>query len=101
MISSSDFVPRQAHISKSAKQTTVTLEPEDHAAINWIRFVRSSRGNERTRLNDILRDALWHYVEKVEGKTKAELVAMLPPREEKEPTTPTNLTQMQKPKRRK
>lgn len=99
-MSSSNFVPRESHITKAAKQTTVTLELEDSAAINWIKLARSGRGSDRTRLNDILRDALWYYMEKTEGKTKAEFMANLPPRAEEQATGPANVAQMPKPKKR-
>lgn len=93
-------MPRKPHVSDAAKPTTVSLEPEDYAAVNWISAARSGRGSDRTRLNDILRDALWYYAEKVEGKTREEIAATIPPRPAQETAQPANVAQMPKPKKK-
>jgi hypothetical protein len=77
----------------------VTLEPEDYGAINWVTRVRNNNGNDRTRLNDILRDALWYYMEKVEGKTREDIAATLPPMPAQEKAS-ANVAQMPKPRKK-
>ena len=71
--------PREKHIPDNAHRTSVCLTAEDRAAIRWISEVRRAKKSKRTTTNDILVDALWHFVEKVEGKTKDEIKAMVPP----------------------
>jgi hypothetical protein len=71
--------PREKHIPDGAQRTSVCLTAEDRAAIRWISEVRRSKKDRRTTNNDILVDALWYFLEKVEGKTKDQIRAMLPP----------------------
>jgi hypothetical protein len=62
--------PREKHIPDDARRTTVCLTAEDRAAIRWISEVRRAKKSKRTTSNDILIDALWHFLEKTEGKTR-------------------------------
>ena len=71
--------PRAKHIPDEAQRTSVCLTAEDRAAIRWIVEVRKAARNNRTTINDILVDALWYYLDKMEGKTQEEIQAMLPP----------------------
>ncbi len=84
--------PREKHIPDNALRTSVCLTPEDKMAINFISQVRRSRKDRRTTTNDILVDALWHYIENVEGMSKDQILTMLPP------THHTNVKQMPKPR---
>ena len=59
-------------------QTTICLTGEEQAAVNWIKEARRLRGDDRKTLNDILVDSLWYLLEKVEGKTKEEIRALVP-----------------------
>jgi hypothetical protein len=70
--------PREKHIPDDAQRTTVCLTAEDRAAIHWISQVRRAKKSKRTTSNDILVDALWHFLEKTEGKTKDQIGAMVP-----------------------
>jgi hypothetical protein len=62
--------------------------------------VRKAAENNRTTINDILVDALWYYLDKVEGKTREQIQAMLPPAQPKAPAQPSKITQMPKPKKK-
>jgi len=92
--------PRAKHIPDEAQPTTVCLTAEDRAAIRWICEVRKAVKNNRTTLNDVLVDALWYYLEKVEGKTREQIRAMLPPVPPQTPTQVNKIAQMPKPKKR-
>jgi hypothetical protein len=70
--------PRAKHIPDHAHQTTICLTDEEQAAVNWIKAARRLRREDRTTQNDILVDSLWYLLEKVEGKTKGEIRAMVP-----------------------
>ncbi len=70
--------PREKHIPEDAHRTSICLTPEDRAAIRWISEVRRAKKNKRTTTNDILVDALWHFLEKTEGKTKDQIRATIP-----------------------
>ncbi len=70
--------PRAKHIPDHAHQTTICLTDEEQAAVNWIKAARRLRSEDRTTQNDILVDALWYLLEKVEGKTRDEIRAMVP-----------------------
>jgi subtilase family serine protease len=70
--------PREKHIPDDAKKTTVALTAEESAAINWISQSRRNRKDKRTTTNDILVDALWHFLEKTEGKTRDQIRSMVP-----------------------
>lgn len=91
--------PREKHIPDDAHRTSVCLTGEDRAAIRWISEIRRAKRDKRTTTNDILVDALWYFLEKTEGKTKEQILAMVP-------TTPidarpqSKVTQMPKPKNR-
>jgi hypothetical protein len=70
--------PREKHIPDDAHRTSVCLTAEDRAAIRWISEVRRAKKDKRTTSNDILVDALWHFLEKTEGKTKDQIRATVP-----------------------
>src|SRR5438874_4180573 len=70
--------PREKHIPDDAQRTSVCLTAEDRAAIRWISEVRRAKKDKRTTSNDILVDALWYFLEKVEGKTKDEIRTTIP-----------------------
>jgi len=70
--------PREKHIPPEAQRTSVCLTAEDRAAIRWISEVRRGKKDKRTTTNDILVDALWHFLESTEGKTKDQIRAMVP-----------------------
>jgi len=65
-------------VPKGARPTSLSLSVEDRAALNWVQLVRENGGNDRKTLNDILVDGLWLLAER-EGKTRQEILAMLPP----------------------
>ncbi len=71
-------MPREKHIPEDAQRTSICLTAEDRAAIRWISEVRRAKKDRRTTTNDILVDALWHFVEKTEGKTKDQIRGALP-----------------------
>jgi hypothetical protein len=70
--------PREKHIPDDAQRTSVCLTGEDRAAIRWISEVRRAKKDKRTTSNDILIDALWYFLEKIEGKTKDQIRATVP-----------------------
>lgn len=72
--------PKTRHIPEDARRTSVCLTAEDNAAINWISESRRIKRDDRWRMNDILVDALWYFLEKTEGKTKEQMRAMVPQR---------------------
>ncbi len=70
--------PREKHIPDDAQRTSICLTAEQRAAIRWISEVRRHKKDKRTTTNDILIDALWYFLEKIEGKTKDQMRAMVP-----------------------
>jgi hypothetical protein len=93
----SPLSPREKHIPDDAQRTSVSLTMEERAAIRWISDARKMKKNNRTTTNDILVDALWYFLEKIEGKTKSEIQAMVPTRPPDEPTQ-NKVTEMPKPR---
>jgi hypothetical protein len=91
--------PREKHIPDDALRTTVSLTAEDREAIHWINQVRRAKKDKRTTINDVLVDALWYFLEKVHGKTKEQISAMVPPVAADE-RPKSKITQMPKPKSR-
>lgn len=89
--------PRAKHVPDGARPTTICLTDEDHAALNWIKFARGRRGEDRKTLNDIFVDSLWYLLEKVEGKRREDILATVPPRSIKE-NPQGNITEMPKAK---
>jgi hypothetical protein len=70
--------PREKHVPDDASRTSVCLTAEERAAIRWISEVRRAKKDKRTTTNDILVDALWHFLENTEGKTKDQIRATVP-----------------------
>jgi hypothetical protein len=70
--------PREKHVPDDAQRTSVCLTAEERAAIRWISEIRRAKKDRRTTTNDILVDALWHFLEKTEGKTRDQIRAMVP-----------------------
>lgn len=92
--------PREKHIPDAAQRTSVCFTAEDRAAIHWVREVRRSKKSKRTTTNDIVVDALWHYLEMTEGKTREHIQSMLPPAPPSEIMKTSNVTQMPKAKKK-
>lgn len=90
--------PRAKHIPDDAQRTSICLTAEDRAAIRWISEVRKAGKSDRTTSNDILVDALWFFLEKVEGKTKDQMRSMLPT-VPSEPIAQNKIAQMPKSKK--
>jgi hypothetical protein len=90
--------PRDKHVPSSAKHTTVRLTLEDHEAIHEIAKVRTANNNDKTRLNDIMVDALWDLLRRTTGKTRDDIKALLPPASQ--PKSQSNVTQMPKAKKK-
>ena len=88
--------PRAKHIPDDAQRTSICLTMEDRAAIRWISDVRRLKKDNRITTNDILVDALWHFLEKTEGKTRNQIEAMVPDRLSGERTN--KITEMPKPR---
>jgi hypothetical protein len=70
--------PREKHIPDDAQRTTVALTGEDRAATLWISQLRKASNNRRTTTNDILVDALWAFMEKLEGPSREQIRSTLP-----------------------
>lgn len=92
--------PREKHIPDDAQRTSVCFTAEDRAAIHWIKEARRRTRSKRTTTNDIIVDALWYYLEKVEGKTRREMQTILPPVPPRGTVKAGNVTQMPKPKKK-
>jgi hypothetical protein len=86
--------PKQSHVPKGARPTSLSLTDLDRAAISWLGSVERSRGGDRTRLNDVLVDALWALVGK-EGRSRADFLPMSAPAPEPQ-EVPSNITEMPK-----
>lgn len=71
--------PREKHVPDDALRTSVCLTAEDRAAVRWISEVRRAKRDKRTTVNDVLVDALWYFLEKVEGRTRGDIKEMVPP----------------------
>lgn len=65
--------------SDGAKRTTIYLNPAEDFALNFIENSRRIREEGRYQPSEIIADALWLYLEKVEGKTREQLTSLLPP----------------------
>ena len=92
--------PKEKHVPDDAQRTSVCLTAGDRAAIRWISEVRKAAENNRTTINDILVDALWYYLDKVEGKTREQIRAMLPPTPPQAPAQSSKIAQMPRPKKK-
>jgi hypothetical protein len=84
--------PPKKHVEEGAKNTTVSLTAADYEAIHEISKVRRASNDSRTRLNDILVDALWDFLKQKTGKTRDDITALLPFVSPSKPQN--NITQM-------
>jgi hypothetical protein len=91
--------PKDKHLADNAKRTSVSLTPEDKAAIFLIGIARQAKGDKRHRINDILVDSLWYFFEKSMGGTREQIRTMLP-KISNEERRPAKITEMPKPKRK-
>jgi hypothetical protein len=101
-----DPVPKEPHVPKNAKGTTVRLAREEYEAWHQIAIAREASSDEgigtRVRLNDVLVDGLWELLKKETGKTREQIRATLPESlRTQEPIipAPSKITQMAKKKR--
>jgi hypothetical protein len=102
-----DSVPKEPHVPKNAKGTTVRLSREEYEAWHQIALAREASSDERIRtrlrLNDVLVDGLWEMLKKETGKTREQIRAALPESlRTPEPTIPppSKIAQMPGPKKK-
>jgi hypothetical protein len=69
---------RPRTISENAKRTTIYLDPATDVALSLIENSRRVRKEKRYQTNHVIADAIWFYLEKVEGKTREQITALLP-----------------------
>lgn len=69
---------RPRTILAGAKRTTIYLDPATDVALNLIENIRRVRLEKRYQPNHIVADAIWFYLEKVEGKTREQIMTLLP-----------------------
>jgi hypothetical protein len=69
---------RPRTVSTGAKRTTIYLDPATDVALNLIENSRRLRQEKRYQPNHIVADAIWLYLERVEGKTREQIEALLP-----------------------
>lgn len=81
---------------KKAKRTTIYLNPAEDLALSVIENSRRRREERNCERGDIMADAIWLYLEKVEGKTRDQIEALLPPLPLK--IQPQNVTEFPKKK---
>lgn len=100
-------MPKEPHVPKNAKGTTVRLSREEYEAWHQIAIAREASSDEgirtRVRLNDVMVDGLWELLKKETSKTREQIRASLPAnlRTPEPPSTSTgNVTQMPKPKKK-
>jgi hypothetical protein len=91
--------PPKPHTEADATGTTVRLTPLDHEAIHEISKFQRANGSERTRKNDILVDALRHFLRHITGKTMDDIKAQMPPASPAKIKPQSKVTQMPKKKR--
>jgi hypothetical protein len=65
-------------ISDGAKRTTIYLNPAEDLALSVIENSRRVRVEKRCQPSEIIADALWFYLEHIEGKIRKEIEALLP-----------------------
>jgi len=80
--------------SAGAKRTTIYLNPAEDLALSVIENSRRIREEKHYQPSEIVADALWLYLERVEGKTREQIEAMLPPAPKKQ--QPNNVRLMPK-----
>ena len=64
--------------SDGAKRTTIYLNPAEDLALSVIENSRRVRVERRCQPSEIIADALWLYLEQIEGKTRDQIAALLP-----------------------
>jgi hypothetical protein len=89
--------PPKKHVPDDAKNTSVRLTDEDREAIHEIKKIRTAKENGRTRLNDIVVDAIWELLKGETSKTRADIQMQMPPKIAKKPIS--NVAKMPPPKR--
>jgi hypothetical protein len=77
-----------------AKALTISLSPEEEAALNMIALRRRKRGQERDNRNGVVADAVWHYLETVENLPREQIENLFPKKQEEE--TKSNVTAIRK-----
>ena len=91
--------PPKSHTDADAAHTTVRLTPLDHEAIHEISKFQRANGSDRTRKNDILVDALRHFLRHITGKTMDDIEAQMPTALVAKIKPQSKVTQMPKTKR--
>jgi hypothetical protein len=77
-----------------AKALTISLTPEEEAALNMIALRRRKRREERDNRNSVVVDAVWHYLETVEKMPREQIENLFPKETEEE--TKSNVTTIRK-----
>jgi hypothetical protein len=85
---------RPKTVSDDAKATTVSFTPTEKMVIHVIIENRKARKEKGITANEIVVDAVWHLLECVEHKTRAQIEALLPPAPQEQAEPRPKVTEM-------
>jgi len=77
-VESSLPVPKTRRTAKDAKTVTISLTPEEELVLQVIVSRRRRRGEVRDSRNEVISDALWHFLTEVEGISRDQIDGLLP-----------------------
>jgi hypothetical protein len=69
---------RKKRLSIDAKPVTISLGAEERVALQLIEARRQRRQEDRDSPSEIVADALWHFLERVEKLSREQISALLP-----------------------
>lgn len=69
---------RNRHLADDARRTSISLTPVEELALDVIQKRRRTRQEERDTPSEIVADALWRFLEQVEGIGRGQLESLLP-----------------------
>jgi hypothetical protein len=71
-------VAKHRRVAKDAKTVTISLTPEEELVLQVIESRRRKRGEARDTRNEVISDALWHFLVEVEGIPRDQIESLLP-----------------------
>lgn len=71
---------RKKRVAKNARRVTVYLTPAEELVLQVTEARRRERFEKRDSPSEIVSDALWKYLKDMEGMSREQIEALLPPK---------------------
>jgi hypothetical protein len=88
-------VTRDKHLQQDARRTSISLTPAEELALDVIQKRKRAKHQGRDTPSEIVAEALWRFLEEVEGIKREQIESLLPAVRQRQ-QEPSNVTEFRK-----